>query len=51
MSAGSKKLAVAIGVTTIVGALTAYSTRKKWEEVHTIAVVIGAALTAIGSIS
>lgn len=51
MSTGSsKKVAIVIGVTTIVGALTAYNTKKRWEEVHTAAIVLGAALTIIGAI-
>ena len=44
-----KELVVGAGICTIVGALTAYSVKKKWENVHTVAVVIGAALTIFGS--
>ena len=43
-----KQLAVIGGICTIVGAATAASQKKKWEEAHQLAALIGAIVTIAG---
>jgi hypothetical protein len=38
------------GIATVVAALTAYSKTKKWEEVHTFAVIGGTVLSLSGGL-
>jgi hypothetical protein len=51
MGRNGKQLAVAAGICTIVGAVTAYSAKRKWEDIHTAAVVIGAIVMIVGAAS
>ncbi len=45
-----KELGIVAGLATIVGALTAASRTKKWQEVHTFAVVAGGVVTILSVI-
>jgi Sec-independent protein secretion pathway component TatC len=48
-SSSKSELTVAAGICTIVGTVTAYSLKKRWEDVHTVAVIVGAVLTIVGA--
>jgi Sec-independent protein secretion pathway component TatC len=43
-----RDLAGAAGICTIVGAVTAHGVKKKWEDIHTAAMIVGAVLTIVG---
>ncbi len=46
-----KEVAVVGGILTIVGAITAASNKKRWEEAHVAAVVLGGLVTILGALS
>ncbi len=46
-----KELAVLGGLATVMGAITAASNKKQWEEAHIAAVVLGGVVTILGALS
>jgi hypothetical protein len=46
-----KELAVLGGVCTIVGAVTAANRKRQWQDVHVLAVIVGALVTIAGAAS
>lgn len=45
-----KQLTVVGGICTIAAAATAASRKKKWEDVHTFAIILGALVTIAGAL-